>query len=294
MANVLLAEDSVTQAKAIQLMLEEAGHTVKWASNGREALDAMRISLPDVVVTDLEMPELNGLQLVEAVRQDFSSIPVILLTAHGSEEVAALALRKGAASYVPKAYMDQDLLLSLDRILAVTKVDRFNRQALENLTSMELQFALHSDPALTTPIIGHLGDLLSRLGFCDATECMRVGVALQEALLNAMHHGNLEVNSELRQEDEKKFHAALRERRKQAPYKMRRVYLTVKLKPAEAVYAIRDEGPGFDPSLLPDPTDPTNLERVGGRGLLLIRTFMDNVFHNESGNEITMVKRKGK
>ena len=55
---------------------------------------------------------------------------------------------------------------------------------------------------------------------------------------------------------------------------------------------VRDEGPGFDPATLPDPTDPSNLERVGGRGLLLIRTFMDEVRHNESGNEITFVKRR--
>jgi anti-sigma regulatory factor (Ser/Thr protein kinase) len=59
----------------------------------------------------------------------------------------------------------------------------------------------------------------------------------------------------------------------------------------EVTFVIADEGPGFDPSRLPDPTDPAQLERVHGRGLLLIRTFMDEVSHNERGNEITMVKR---
>ena len=55
---------------------------------------------------------------------------------------------------------------------------------------------------------------------------------------------------------------------------------------------VRDEGLGFDPSLLPDPTDPANLGKVSGRGLLLIQTFMDHVEHNATGNEITMVKRR--
>ena len=53
---------------------------------------------------------------------------------------------------------------------------------------------------------------------------------------------------------------------------------------------VRDDGNGFDPAILPDPTDPANLERVSGRGLLLIQTFMDSVRHNATGNEITMVK----
>ena len=57
-------------------------------------------------------------------------------------------------------------------------------------------------------------------------------------------------------------------------------------------YVITDEGPGFDPSSLPDPTDLENLEKASGRGLLLIRTFMDEVQHNDRGNELTMVFRR--
>jgi anti-sigma regulatory factor (Ser/Thr protein kinase) len=58
------------------------------------------------------------------------------------------------------------------------------------------------------------------------------------------------------------------------------------------VFCIRDEGPGFDWSTLPDPRDPENLGRVGGRGLLLVRTFMDEVHFNEKGNQIILVKRR--
>jgi len=54
---------------------------------------------------------------------------------------------------------------------------------------------------------------------------------------------------------------------------------------------VEDEGPGFDPATLPVPTDPANLERIGGRGLMLIRTFMDEVEHNEKGSRITLRKR---
>jgi anti-sigma regulatory factor (Ser/Thr protein kinase) len=70
------------------------------------------------------------------------------------------------------------------------------------------------------------------------------------------------------------------------------VYITERVSRAEAHYVIRDEGPGFNPFVLPDPTAPENLDKLSGRGLLLIRTFMDDVSYNETGNQITLVKRR--
>ena len=60
----------------------------------------------------------------------------------------------------------------------------------------------------------------------------------------------------------------------------------------QATFVIRDDGPGFDLNSLPDPTDPENLLKPSGRGLLLIRTFMDEVSHNSTGNQITLVRRR--
>jgi len=59
----------------------------------------------------------------------------------------------------------------------------------------------------------------------------------------------------------------------------------------QAVFVVRDEGHGFDFGSLPDPTEPENIELASGRGVLLMRSFMDEVMFNEIGNEVTMVKR---
>jgi hypothetical protein len=114
---------------------------------------------------------------------------------------------------------------------------------------------------------------------------------LREALINAIYHGNLEVDTLLRAQDEKAHQELVEERRLQEPYAGRRVHVVAKESRSEAVYIIRDEGRGFDPATLPDPANPENLERVKGRGLLLIQTFMDEVTHNRDGSEITMVRR---
>ena len=70
----------------------------------------------------------------------------------------------------------------------------------------------------------------------------------------------------------------------------RRLRVKARITPEHAEFVIRDEGPGFDPHSVPDPTDPANLERISGRGLVLMRTFMDRVEYNATGNEVTLTK----
>ena len=115
--------------------------------------------------------------------------------------------------------------------------------------------------------------------------------ALEEAMLNGMYHGNLGVSSELKQQGTA-FHDTVERRRTQAPYAGRKLHVRSQLTADRVTYTIRDEGAGFDVSSLPDPTDPANLEKPSGRGLLLIRCFMDEVTYNATGNEITLVKNR--
>jgi CheY-like chemotaxis protein len=298
MMRVLVVEDSRTQALAIRLLLEEEGCTVALAGNGREALSALKAAsngdagaFPNVILTDLDMPEVNGLELVEAVRHDYPGLPVVLVTAMGSEEIAVRALAQGAASYVPKKNLDRDIIPTLTNVVSIAEGGRNEQRLRECLTRTEICFELDNDPDLVPPLIGHLEEQAACLQRQGRNERMRVGVALHEAMLNAIYHGNLEVSSDLRQEDERHFTNLVSERRQQSPYRDRRVFVRACLGRNEAVYVVEDQGRGFDPSRLPDPTDPTNLGRIGGRGLMLIRTFMDHVAHNATGNEITMVKR---
>lgn len=292
MATILVVDDSPVDRHLAGKLLEKCPDLkVAYATNGREALDSISQSAPDVVLTDLQMPEMDGLQLTETIRAQFPGVPVVLMTAHGSEEIAVQALQKGAASYVPKRNLVQDLAETVESVLSAKQAAQNQQRLLESLTQTESQFFLHNDVSLIPPLIGHLQENLSRMKLCDEVGRLRVTVALQEALVNAIHHGNLEVHSELREKDDKAYQAMIRERTGQKPYRDRRVIVTAKETPAEAVYVIRDEGPGFDPSRLPDPTDPVNVEKVSGRGLFLIRTFMDKVYHNETGNQITMIKR---
>lgn len=290
---ILVVDDTPGDRRLAGAIIEqESGWTAVYAENGRSALAAMELELPHLVLTDLQMPELDGLRLVAAIRSKYPQVPVVVMTAHGNEEVAVQALQNGAASYVPKRILDRDLVPNLERILAAAHVERRQERMLGLLSKAELHFTLDNDRLLIPVLVAHLQQYLLRLGLCDHIGKTRVGVALEETLLNAMYHGNLEVSSVLREDGDEPYHRLANERRQQPPFANRHVYFSAQFSPAEAVFVIRDEGPGFDPSRLPDPTDPANMEKASGRGLLLIRTFMDEVAFNDTGNQITMVKRR--
>jgi CheY-like chemotaxis protein/anti-sigma regulatory factor (Ser/Thr protein kinase) len=262
-----------------------------YAASGADALELLKSERPDAVLTDLQMPDIDGLGLVQEIRVKYPLTPVILMTAHGSEDVAVKALHLGAASYVPKQDLSRDLRETVAAVLESAQAKRGHRRLMGSLTLSESEFVLENDPALIPPLVGHLKETLAEVTDLDDTALLRVSVALREAVLNAMEHGNLELDSAMRENDGAGYHKLGDERRQTKPYRDRRVTVRIRQTPKEAVYTIRDDGPGFDPSNLPDPLDPANLERASGRGLLLIRTFMTSVRHNDMGNEITLVLR---
>ena len=182
----------------------------------------------------------------------------------------------------------REVVQTVESVLAVARALPQEERGLDCLTDGQLGFVLDNDPAQVPPLLGYLEEVALLLHSRDRTERIRVGIALNEALLNAIQHGNLELSSDLRQEDEQVFLDLGEQRRRQPPYRDRRVYVRATLSRSEAVYVVEDEGPGFDPATLPVPSDPANLERIGGRGLMLIRFFMDDVEHNEKGNRITL------
>ena len=291
MARILVVDDSPFQRKVAGSLIErETGMEVVYAAGGDEALEAMAARMPDLVLTDLQMPGIDGIELVDQVRQLHPQVPVVLMTASGNEEKAVAALHGGAASYIPKSILDRELVKTLRSVLEVSHENRSRALLMKSMIHSESVFVLGNNPALIGPLVNYLQQGLSAMGLCNETETTRVGVALDETLVNALHHGNLEVDSALRRDDLDGYHRLVAERRQQSPYKERKIRVSAVFARDRAPFVVRDDGKGFDPDLLPDPTDPANLARPHGRGVLLIRTFMDRVIYNDVGNEVTLIK----
>lgn len=293
MTSVLVVDDSQVDLRLVGELLEkDANLQLHYAADGAEALAKMQHALPDVVVTDLVMPEVDGLELVRVVTKEYPLVPVILITSQGNEEIAIQALQEGAASYVPKHGLAGNLLDTIHSVMTLSQRKRGHVELMEYLSGNEFAFVLENDPSLIEPLATHLQDEVARMGLCEVAERTRVGVALEEALKNALYHGNLEVGYELRERDKAAYDALVAERRQQSPYRDRRIHVEANLSRDEAIFVIRDDGVGFDPSKLPRPADPAGAEKLHGRGVLLMRTLMDTVTYNEAGNEVTLSKRR--
>jgi CheY-like chemotaxis protein/anti-sigma regulatory factor (Ser/Thr protein kinase) len=290
---ILVADDSLLEQRYVgRILAQQGGWRVTFARNGEEALEAVTKAPPNLVLTDMNMPRMDGLTLVEKVREQFPLVPVVLMTGSGSERVAVAALKAGAADYVPKQALAHDLIPVLERVLSVGQAEHRRFRVLQGMTRRSSQFVLENDPALVPPLVSQFREDLIEMGLCDLTGATRAGIALEEALLNAVYHGNLEVSSDLRQNGDEAFHHLARERRTVEPYAARRVRVTARLTATSATFVVTDQGPGFDVSKIPDPTHPDFLDKPSGRGVLLMRTFMDEVRYSATGNRVTLVKRR--
>ena len=289
---VLVVDDSAIDRRVAGRVLEKSGWHVAYAADGALALERIAADPPSAVVTDMQMPNLDGLALVERIRERFPRVPVILMTGCGSESLAIAALKAGAAGYVPKRTLAAELPAVVEQVLTASRTDERRHQVRSCQTRRTARFVIGSDPTLVQPLIAALQEDVLSMGLCDATSVIRIGVALEEALLNAIYHGNLGVSSELKERDDNAFYGLAQTRRGEAPYSERRVRIAVRVTPDEASFVIADEGPGFDVAALPDPTDPEFLDRPSGRGLLLMRAFMDEVRYNPAGNRVALVKRR--
>jgi CheY-like chemotaxis protein len=135
---ILVVEDSPTQAESLKYSMEKGGYIVRVARNGREALEAMEHRKPNVVITDIMMPEMDGFQFCRKIKDNerFRKIPVVLLTALSEPEDVLKGLECGADNFVMKPYEEQNMLARIHQILVNDEL----RQASKMQRGVEMFF----------------------------------------------------------------------------------------------------------------------------------------------------------
>ena len=128
METVLIVDDEKNYPPILGAVLEEAGFETLMANSGAEALEVINTSDVDVVLTDMKMPAMDGMELLERIKAKDPDLPVIMMTAHGSVEKAVEAMQKGAYSYLLKPFENDRLVLYVNKANAMYRVVKENRQ----------------------------------------------------------------------------------------------------------------------------------------------------------------------
>jgi two-component system response regulator AtoC len=179
MGRVLLVDDEPRVLYMLKEVLLERGHDPVTASSGRQALDLLEDV--DVVVTDLSMPDMDGLEVLRAVRERDATLPVILLTAHGSEKVAVAAMKSGAYDYLTKPADIDEMTLLVERAIETRELRVTARR-------------LSAEQAIGRRIVGdsapmrRLLDAASRIADKDITVLVRGETGTGKELVAALLH----------------------------------------------------------------------------------------------------------
>jgi twitching motility two-component system response regulator PilH len=120
MAKVLIVDDSPTQLQGLRLIVERMGHEVVTADDGAHGVAVAKREIPDIVLMDVVMPNLNGFQATRQISKDpkTSHIPVILVTTKDQETDKVWGMRQGAKAYITKPIIEAQLVETIQEILA--------------------------------------------------------------------------------------------------------------------------------------------------------------------------------
>lgn len=290
---ILHVDPTLDDRDAIRAGLStQEGWTVESASSYEEARERLNLHPVDAVLSEADLGDGEWRDLLTTIRGRQWNTPVFVVTRALSIEAAAQSARDGAELVFSKDSDPAEWIFPLECAIE-RAASRSTRAAVESsLTEQTLRFTVDNDKGRVPHLVTMLVEYCDKFGLLDDRDRMRIQVALEEALLNSVIHGNLEVSSKLREMEGDVFEQAILERKQMEPYRSRRVTLIAEYTREYARFTIRDEGPGFDVNKVRNPTEDDAIELASGRGILLMRSFTDSIDYNDQGNEVRMLKRR--
>jgi anti-sigma regulatory factor (Ser/Thr protein kinase)/ActR/RegA family two-component response regulator len=261
---ILIVDNNDELRAMLEQVLRELGHDVVATGDRAVALEREDLEEFDLIISDLTEDADSGVQLVSELKRKRLLVPVVVSSDEAQQPGLVKAFKMGAANFLRQPYNKQELRNIVDKTLAY-KLRFVDDLKVLPYVREKIDFELPSDVTLMNGVLQYLVERLAKLGVIKP-ERSNLFVALDEAFVNAVKHGNRNDPSKL-------------------------VRITAELSTREARFTIEDEGDGFNVQEIPDPRDPENLFKTSGRGVLLIYNIMDEVYYNERGNRLTMVKR---
>lgn len=288
---LLLVEDDPASMSYLEIVVRKEGYEYKSAPDGQIGLELFRSFNPDMVISDINMANMDGLEMLKRIKFLKPECVVIMLTAFNSEEFVVKAMQSGANNYLKKPARREQLIALLRKYTAfvedVKQIKNIAEYEKEHSFTFQFKSNIEIIPAICTYLIDETGACF------EEDIALDVKLGLGELILNAVEHGNLGITfsekNEAVQDDilQNLYIERLLDK------KLADKLVTINFKKNEemCMWEIEDEGDGFDPDAIPNPLSEEGILRLHGRGIFICRFHFDDLFYNEKGNKVTIVKR---
>jgi two-component system NtrC family response regulator len=184
METILIVDDERNYTLILAAVLEDAGFETLTANSGPEALDILSESDVDLVLTDMKMPTMDGIELLERIKNKDADLPVIMMTAHGTVEKAVEAMQKGAYNYILKPFDNERLVLYVNKAVSMYRVVKENRQL---RSAVERRYSFHNIIGKSKPM-QDVFEIIKKVAPAAATVLIEGASGTgKELVANALH-----------------------------------------------------------------------------------------------------------
>ncbi len=292
---ILVVDDEEIIRDVISNKIQKSlGYEVVEAGNGVEALKHVDEAIPDLIITDIKMPEMNGIELLRQIRERRLNVPVIILTGYGTIEDAISAIRLGAKSFIKKPFDMNEVISLIENIFTVHQEAADVHEIVPFIRTQSFTIRVPTNYVYLSKVINYVFASVRDCWGMQGGQLNDIKVALYEALLNAFEHGNLQVDKQVKESSLVLGHNVYRkyllEQMANEENKKKSITVFVSIDPLRAEIRVLDEGAGFNHSSVSEHIDPESFMKTYGRGLFLIKSLMDEVSFNERGNMVTFLK----
>ena len=290
MKKILIIDDEHPVRDVLKIALTEKGYTVVEAADGKQGIQVFKDSLPDIVLTDVQMPELSGIEVTKKIKEIKADADVIIMTGYGTEELIIEALRAGASNYIKKPVSFNELFNIINNLI----LKRENRKRFivnkDIVVSEKKTMLVDNDISKVWGIVNQV--LFNIPSYINESVVEGLKVGLYEILVNAIEHGNLGITYDEKEEalNNNTYSALIKKRLREAEENNRKVNIQSMIENEKLTIEVNDQGSGFDFKGQSTFADPETILALHGRGILLASLYFDKLEYKGSGNHVIVEK----
>ncbi len=291
MKTVLVIDDEDSIRQVLSIALKEKNYSVFTASNGAEGIEVFKSKKPNIVITDVKMHEMSGIEVTKKIKRMDEDVDVIIMTGYGSEELVIESMRAGASNFIKKPISLNELFTILENIIVKKESKKRSEVAKDIVVYEKKRCIIGNDITRIWNVVNQVLFNLPKNIESSVYEGLKIG--LYEIIINAIEHGNLGITYEEKNQalNSNTYTELLDKRIREAEKENKKVIINSILNNGVFEVEVIDNGNGFDYTQLPSPHEPDRIFESNGRGIFLASVYYDDIRYIDPGNKVILTKR---